>query len=114
MHFPCCKILTRSRGAAAHPAIRMARGCFFLTTCIELLFAGLAAQADSKSAAEFTLKTCTDAMADFAKVQAAARDNGWSMSPRPVSESLKKFVRGWSVWNVPQGDDTYMLVIYES
>jgi hypothetical protein len=73
----------------------------------------LPAHADSKAAAGFTLKTCTDAMADFAKVQATARASGWSVSPQPIPGSLKKYGQEMSIWNVPQGDDTYTLVIWE-
>jgi hypothetical protein len=113
MHFPCRKFLHQSPGAAAPLALRTARPCsFLLTTCIALL-AGSPAHADSKAAAEFTLKTCTDAMADFAKVQATARASGWSVSPQPLPDSAKKYLRELSIWNVPQGDDTYTLSIGE-
>jgi hypothetical protein len=113
MHFRCYKFLHQSLAAIADAAIRIARFSL-LTTCIPLLLTGSPAQADSRAAGEFTLKTCTDAMADFAKVQAAAGDSGWSVSPQPMHESLKKYVRAWSIWNVSRGDDTYVLLIWES
>jgi hypothetical protein len=114
MHFPRRKFLSRSERAAAHPAVRMARACFFLLlTCIALLFAGPRAHADSKTAAEFTLKICSDALLDFAKVQAAARAGGWSSLPRSLPDSAKRYIRAMSAWNVPQGDDTYTLSIVE-
>jgi len=49
-----------------------ARFLFLFTSCFALLFAGLPAHVDSKVAAEFTLKICTDSMADFARVHRTA------------------------------------------
>jgi hypothetical protein len=42
--------------------------------------------ADSKSAAEFALKTCLPAMNDLGKVEVMARENKWFMlPPNPVA-----------------------------
>jgi hypothetical protein len=78
-----------------------------------LLFPDLPAHADSKAAAEFTLKTCSDAMEDFAKVAAAARDGNWTV-PQLVSQAMSKYMRNRSMWTVPQGDETYTVLISES
>ena len=50
------------------------------------LAASTPALADSKSAAEFALKTCLPAMEDVAKVEVMARENNWfTFPPRPVT-----------------------------
>jgi hypothetical protein len=98
----------------ALPAVRMARAhAVLLATCALLSgFPGLPARADSKAAAEFTLKICTDAMEDFAKVEAAARGGGWSS--QPLSQAINKYIRNRSTWTVPQDDGTYLVSIWES
>jgi hypothetical protein len=99
----------------ALPAVRMARThAALLATFIILVsgFPGLLAHADSKSAAEFTLKTCSDAMEDFAKVEAAARGGGWSS--QPLSQAINKYVRNRSIWTVPQDEGNYLVSIWES
>jgi hypothetical protein len=114
---PRRKFLHLAAGAAALPAVsRMARGhAILLATCSALLsgFLGLPAHADSKSAAEFTLKTCSDAMDDFAKVEAAARDGSWLVWSQPIRPALTKYMRARSMWTVPQGDETYIVRIWE-
>jgi hypothetical protein len=77
-------------------------------------FLGLPAHADSKSAAEFTLKTCSDAMYDFAKVEATARDSSWQILSLPIPPAMNKYVRARSMWTVRQGDETYSVSIWES
>jgi hypothetical protein len=85
-------------------------------TCTALLsaFLGLPAHADSKSAVEFTLKTCSDAMEDFAKVEAAARDGNWLVLSQPIPPAMNKYMRARSMWTVPWSDETYMVLIWES
>jgi hypothetical protein len=87
-----------------------------LAACSALVsvFFGLPAHADSKSAAEFTLKMCSDAMDDFAKVEATARDNNWQVLSQPIPPSLNKYMRARSMWTVRQGDETYGVSIWEN
>jgi hypothetical protein len=104
-------------GAFVLPAVRMARThTVLLALCSALLslLPGLPAHADSKAAAELTLKTCTDAMEDFGKVEAAARDGGWVASRRPIPEAMTKYMRNQSMWTVPQNGGTYLVHIWES
>jgi hypothetical protein len=55
------------------------------------------ALADSRSAAEFALKTCLPAMDDVGKVEIMARENGWStFAYNPTSES--KSIASKSRW----------------
>jgi hypothetical protein len=78
------------------------------------VFFGLPAHADSKSAAEFTLKMCSDAMDDFAKVEATVRDNNWQVLSQPIPPPLNKYMRARSMWTVRQGDETYGVSIWEN
>jgi hypothetical protein len=101
-------------GAVVPPVVRMARAhAVLLATCSALLsgFPDSLAHADSKAAAEFTLKTCSDAMEDFAKVEAAARDGAWAVSSQAA---MSKYVQNRSMWTVPQGDEIYFVSIWES
>ena len=103
--------------AVALPAVRMARAhAVLLAMCSALLsgFPGWSAHADSKAAAEFTLRTCSDAMANFAKVEAAAREGSWVGSSQPISEAMSKYMRNRLMWTVPQGDEIYFVSILES
>jgi PDZ domain len=107
--------------AAGATTIRTPRGwqgarVVLLVACSALVsgFLGLPAHADSKSAAEFTLKTCSDAMDDFAKVEATARDNSWQILSQPIPPAMTKYMRARSMWTVRQGDETYMVSIWES
>ncbi len=85
-----------------------------LATCSALLlgFLSLPAHADSKAAVEFTLKTCSDAMEDLAKVEAAARDGGWTVVRQP-GFLRSKYERARSDWTVQQGDETYEVSTWE-
>jgi hypothetical protein len=57
-----------------------------LTFASALALSGPAA-ADSKSAAEFVLKTCLAAMDDLSKVEVMAREGNWfTFPPRPVTD----------------------------
>jgi hypothetical protein len=77
-------------------------------------FPGGSAHADSNAAAEFTLKTCSDAMENFAKVEAAARRGSWVASSQPISEAMSKYMQSRSMWTVPQGDEIYFVSVWES
>jgi len=57
-------------------------------TAAAALAASLPALADSKSAAEFALKTCLPAMDDLSKVEVMAREGNWLTFPsRPATDS---------------------------
>jgi hypothetical protein len=110
-------VLRLAAGAVVLPATRMAGAhTVLLATCSALLsvFSSLPAHADSKAAAELTLKTCSDAMEDFAKIEAAARDDGWAASRQPIPEGMTKFMRNRSMWTVSQNGGTYFVQIWES
>jgi hypothetical protein len=68
------------------------------------LAAGVPAFADSRSAAEFVLKTCLPAMDDLSKVEIMARENIWTPKSVP-SEAVNKFQTSRSMWDVAQGDE---------
>jgi hypothetical protein len=53
--------------------------------------------ADSKSAAEFALKTCLPAIDDVGKVEVMARENGW-WTPAYNTTSESKSIRSESRW----------------
>ena len=104
-------------GAVALPAAQRARAhAVFAATCSGLLLVTLClpAHADSAAAAEFTLRTCSDAMENFAKVDAAAREGNWQAASQPISEAQSKYMQNRSMWTVPQGDEIYFVSIWES
>jgi hypothetical protein len=68
------------------------------------------AHADSKSAAEFVLKICSEAMDDFAKVTAVARDDLWVEATVPAI----KYQKSRSAWTVIQGDQKFFVSIWVS
>jgi hypothetical protein len=81
---------------------------------LALALAGAPAKADSKSALELTIKTCSAAMDDFAKVEAAARGDNWLAMSQPIPPAMTKYMRARSMWTVQQGDASYMVAIWES
>jgi hypothetical protein len=76
--------------------------CLFTALCLSIACGSLA-HADSKSAAEFMLKICSEAMDDFAKVTAVARDNLWVAMQHETSRST---------WTVTQGDQNFFVSIW--
>jgi hypothetical protein len=54
------------------------------------------------------LKICSDAMDDFAKVTAVARDNHWIETTIPE----QKYVTSLSMWTVTQGDKKFAVRIW--
>jgi hypothetical protein len=72
---------------------------------------GSPAHADSKSAAEFMLKICSDAMDDLAKVTAVARDNLWVEAATPPTQ---KYMTSRSAWTVTQDDQKFFVSIWIS
>jgi hypothetical protein len=110
-------LLRLAARAVVLPTERMARAhTVLLAMCSALMSAllSLPAYADSKAAAELTLKTCSDAMEDFAKVEAAARDAGWTESRQPIAQGMTKYMRNQSIWTVSQNGGTYLVQIWES
>src|SRR5271155_2716332 len=73
------------------------RGVRLFGALILWIACGSLAHADSKFAAEFMLKICSDAMDDFAKVTAVARDNLWVEATVPA---MQKYMTSQSAWTV--------------
>lgn len=68
-------------------------------TAAAALAASLPALADSKSAAEFVLKTCLPAMDDLSKVEVMAQEGNWLTFPsRPATDP--KMFASKSAWRV--------------
>ena len=70
-----------------------------------VLAASTSAFADSKSVAEFLLKTCLPAMDDLANVEAIARDGNWTRKPLPNFITTNRFQKSHSMWDVVQTID---------
>jgi hypothetical protein len=91
----------------------MFRGICLFGALILPIACGSPAHADSKSAAEFMLKICSDAMDDFAKVTAVAHDSHWVEIAIPeITLPVNKTTR--SAWMVSQGDETFLALIWVS
>jgi hypothetical protein len=89
-------------------ALRPFCGVRLFSALILSIACGSLARADSKSAAQFMLKICSDAMDDFAKVTAVARDNLWveaTIIPREKMTSI-------SSWFVNHGDQKFFASIW--
>jgi hypothetical protein len=87
------------------------RGVCLFSALILSIACGSLAHADSKSAAEFVLKICSEAMDDFGKVTAAARDNLWVEATLPA---MQKYMTSRSAWTVTQGDQKFFVTIWIS
>jgi hypothetical protein len=59
------------------------------------------------------LKICSDAMDDFAKVTAAARDNLWVKEEATVP-ATQKYITSQSAWTVTQDDQKFLVSIWVS
>jgi hypothetical protein len=68
---------------------------------------------DSKSAAEFVLKTCLPAMDDLSKVEVMARENNWTPKSLP-SRLSDRFQKSMSLWDVAQGEDRFSVTVWIS
>jgi hypothetical protein len=90
------------------------RGVCLFSALILSIACGSLARADSKSAAEFMLKICSDAMDDFAKVTAVARDNLWVEATIPAVPAMQKYITSRSAWTVAQGDQKFFVQIWIS
>jgi len=71
------------------------------------LAASAPALADSKSAAEFALKTCLAAMDDLATVEAIARGHNWTAKSIADARGMKS----QSMWEGVQGEDRFIVMI---
>jgi hypothetical protein len=89
-------------------ALRPFCGVRLLSALILSTACGSLACADSKSAAQFMLKICSDAMDDFAKVTAVARDNLWVEAATTPSEKITSR----SSWFVNHGDQRFYASIW--
>jgi hypothetical protein len=87
------------------------RGVCLFSALILSIACGNLAHADSKSAAEFVLKICFDAMDDFAKVTAVARHNLWVEAAVPP---MQKYMTSRSAWTVTQSDQNFFVSIWVS
>jgi hypothetical protein len=70
---------------------------------------------NSKSAAEFAefmLTTCLAAMHDLAKVEVMARENNWTDKTPSVPDALSKYINSRSVWEVMQGENKFIVMIW--
>ena len=79
-----------------------------------VLAASTSAFADSKSVAEFLLKTCLPAMDDLANVEAIARDGNWTRKPLPNFITTNTFQKSHSMWDVVQSDDRFSVQVWIS
>src|ERR1700719_988459 len=70
-----------------------------------VLAASTSAFADSKSAAEFLLKTCLPAMDDMSNVEAMAREGNWIA--KPVLRPTNSVERSRSMWDVIKSEETF-------
>jgi hypothetical protein len=78
------------------------------------LAASVPALADSKSAAEFVLKTCLPAMDDLSKVEVMARENNWTPKSLPSFGAPNRFQKSHSMWDVAQGEDRFSVNVWIS
>jgi hypothetical protein len=74
-----------------------------------VLAANTSASADSKSAAEFLLKTCLPAMDSVSKVEAIAQEGNWT--PKPNSPSTQ-FRTSNSRWEVTRGEEKFSVTVW--
>jgi hypothetical protein len=102
------KKLTFDSSAACARDSNTFLGVFLFSALILPITCCSQAYSDSKSAAEFMLKICSDAMVDFAKVTAIARDNYWIETTIPE----QKYVTSLSMWTVTQGDEKFAVQIW--
>jgi hypothetical protein len=96
--------------ACGRASITFCSVCLFSALILSIA-CGSPAHADSKSAAEFMLKICSDAMDDLAKVTAVARDNLWVEAAVPPKQ---KYMTSRSAWTVTQGDQKFLVSIWIS
>jgi len=75
-----------------------------------VLAANTPALADSKSAAEFLLKTCLPAMDNLSKVEAMAQEGNWT--PKPVLNPSSRFRTSNSKWEVTKGEEKFSVIVW--
>jgi hypothetical protein len=74
-----------------------------------VLAATTSALADSKSAAEFLLKTCLPAMDNVSKVEAMAQEGNWT--PKSVSPPTQ-FRTSNSRWEVTKDEEKFYVIVW--
>jgi hypothetical protein len=79
-----------------------------------VLVASTSAFADSKSAAEFLLKTCLPAMDDLSNVEVMARDGNWIPRTPLNGAALSRFMKSNSMWDVAQDEDKFNVNVWIS
>jgi hypothetical protein len=102
--------------AAGWPVVaraQQAAGVCLFSALILSIVCGSLAHADSKSAAEFLLRICSDAMDDFAKVTAVARDNLW-VKEEATAPSMQKYITSQSAWTVTQDGQKFFVSMWVS
>jgi hypothetical protein len=77
-----------------------------------LLAPSPSASADSKSVAEFLLKTCLPAMDDLSNVEAMAREGNWTPKPLSRFSTANRFQKSHSRWDVAQSDDRFSVNVW--
>jgi hypothetical protein len=77
-----------------------------------VLTVSTSAFADSKSAAEFMLKTCLPAMDDLANVEAMARADNWTPKPVSTSPAANRFRSSHSNWGVTKSEETFYVDVW--
>jgi hypothetical protein len=73
------------------------------------LAANTSALADSRSAAEFLLRTCLPAMDNVSKVEAMAQEGNWMPKPHLPSTQFRTSI---SSWEVTEGEDTFSVRVW--
>jgi hypothetical protein len=76
-----------------------------------VLAANTSALADSKSAAEFLLKTCLPAMDNVSKVEAMAQEGNWT--PKP-DRSSTPFRTSNSRWEITKREEKFSVIVWIS
>jgi hypothetical protein len=77
-----------------------------------IVAASTSAFADSKSVAEFLLKTCLPAMDELSNVEAVAREGNWTPKPLPSFTANNRFLKSNSMWDVAQSDDRFLVNVW--
>jgi hypothetical protein len=82
---------------------------------VALLVASTSAFADSKSVAEFLLKTCLPAMDDLSNVEAMAQEGNWTPKPLPgFLVANNRFQTSRSMWDVRRDEDKFTVHVWIS
>jgi|HubBroStandDraft_6_1064221.scaffolds.fasta_scaffold258736_2 hypothetical protein len=77
-----------------------------------VLAASTSAFADSKSAAEFLLKTCLPAMDDLSKVEVMAQEGNWTPKPLPSFLAANSFRTSASMCEVIKSEEKFSVQVW--